>query len=54
MDRSGWKRIRGKLPGGYEWGVQLVKKRNRKSRAIEKMLMGIRWELIERERESGK
>lgn len=33
MGERGWEIIRGKLPGGYVWGIQAARKRNRKGRA---------------------
>lgn len=39
-------KIRKRLPGGYEWGVQYAKKRNKKGRAIGGVLMGIKKELM--------
>lgn len=48
-DKKGWKRIKGRLPRGYEWGVQCAKRENRKGRAMREMLMGIKKELIEKE-----
>ncbi|XP_071579341.1 uncharacterized protein [Temnothorax nylanderi] len=48
IGEKGWERIRGRLPKGYEWGVQLARKRNKKGRAIGGMIMGIRKELKEK------
>lgn len=46
MDEKAWKRIRGRLPEGYRWGVQNAKRKNRKGRAIGGMIMGIREEIM--------
>lgn len=48
LDEKGWKRVRERLPEGYEWGRQLARRKNKKGRAMEGMIMGIRRELIER------
>jgi len=53
LDEKGWERIRGRLPKGYKWKVQIARKRNRKGRACGGMLLGIRKELIEEEEEAG-
>lgn len=42
--------MKGKLPNGYEWGVQLAEKRNKKKRAMGGMVMGIKRELVEKEK----
>ncbi|TGZ51550.1 Uncharacterized protein DBV15_12507 [Temnothorax longispinosus] len=41
IGEKGWERIRGRLPKGYEWRVQMAKK-NKKGRAIGGMIMGIK------------
>ncbi|XP_024893159.1 golgin subfamily A member 6-like protein 2, partial [Temnothorax curvispinosus] len=48
IGEKGWERIRGRLPKGYEWGVQMAKKKNKKGRAIGGMIMGIRKGLKEK------
>jgi len=48
VDEKGWDRVRGKLPRGYEWGVQFAKRRSKKGRAIGGMLMGIRKVILEK------
>lgn len=42
MEEKGWGRVRGKLPRGFKWEVQLAKRKNRKGRAMEGMVMGVR------------
>jgi len=32
VDEKGWSRVRGKLPRGYEWGVQFATRRSKKVR----------------------
>lgn len=41
------------MPKGYEWAVKWAKRRNRKERAMEKMMIGIRKELIKGENRDG-
>lgn len=41
--------MKSKLVKGYEWGVQFAKKRYKRGRAMEGMLIGIKRELIEKE-----
>ncbi|XP_067206638.1 uncharacterized protein [Linepithema humile] len=48
MDRKGWKKIRERLSQGYEWGVQLAKRKCKKGRGIGGMVMGIKKELWEK------
>jgi len=52
MDEKGWERIRGNLPKGHKWKVQIARRKNRKGRACGGMLLGIRKELIEEEEEA--
>lgn len=48
MEKKGWVKIRERLPRGYKWAGQWGKrKRSRKERAMGKMMMGIRKELME-------
>lgn len=49
-DDKDWERIRQFVPKGYVWRAQWTKKRNRKGRAIGGMAIGIRKELIDKER----
>ncbi|XP_024890196.1 golgin subfamily A member 6-like protein 22 [Temnothorax curvispinosus] len=42
IGEKGWERIRGRLPRGYKWGVQMAKRKNKKERAIGGIIMGIR------------
>jgi len=51
MNEKGWERTRGRLPKGYKWKVQIARRRNRKGRACDGMLMKIRKELTEEEEE---
>lgn len=46
MDGKGWGRIKERLPGGYEWAVQVA--RNRKGRTIGEMIMAIKKEMMEK------
>lgn len=48
VDEREWVRIRGKLPRRYEWGGQIAKRKNRKGRAMGRMIMAVRKEIIER------
>lgn len=50
-DDKEWERIRGFMPKGYVWRTQWAKKRSRKGRTIGGMAMGIRKELIDKEKE---
>lgn len=50
-DDKEWERIRGFMPKGYVWRAQWAKKRSRKGRTIGGMAMGIRKELIDKEKE---
>lgn len=49
-DKKGWKSVKGKLPNGYEWGVQLAEKKNKKGRAMEGDGNGVKRELVEKEK----
>jgi len=42
-----WGKIRERLPRGFEWGVQMARRKGRRGRAMGGMLMGIRKELLE-------
>ena len=48
IGEKGWERIRGRMPTGYEWGVQMAEKKSKKGRAIGGMIMGIRKGLKEK------
>lgn len=48
VEEKDGRRVMGRLPRGYEWGVQWASRRNKKGRARGGMLMGIRRELIEK------
>ncbi|TGZ50572.1 hypothetical protein DBV15_11468 [Temnothorax longispinosus] len=45
---NGWEKIRRRLPRGYEWEVQTAKRKNKKGRAIGRIIMGIRKGLKEK------
>lgn len=47
VEEKDWKKIKRRLPSGYEWGVQWAGRRNKKGRARGGMVMGIRKEMIE-------
>lgn len=32
LDKKGWEKVKGKIPKGYVWGMQRVKKVSRKGR----------------------
>lgn len=36
------------MPKGYEWGVQLAEKKNKRGKAMGGMVMGIKKELVEK------
>ncbi|XP_067207866.1 golgin subfamily A member 6-like protein 22 [Linepithema humile] len=48
MDKKGWRMVKEKLPRGYEWGIQVAEKNNKKGRAMEGMIMGIKKEIMEK------
>lgn len=45
LEEKGWERLRGRMPRGYRWEVQLASRKNRKGRAMGGMLMGVRKEI---------
>lgn len=47
-DKKEWERVRRRLPKRYEWRVQYAKKKNKKRRALEGMIMGIRRGMVEK------
>lgn len=49
VEEKDWGRVKGKLPKGYVWRVQGVRKKNKKGRAIGGMVMGIRKGMWEKE-----
>lgn len=49
VEERGWEKIKKCLPKGYKWGVQFAGRRSKKGRAMGGMLMGIWWEIVERE-----
>ncbi|XP_067208522.1 golgin subfamily A member 6-like protein 22 [Linepithema humile] len=48
MDKKGWRVVKEKLPRGYEWGVQVAEKKNKKGRAMGGIIMGIKKEMMEK------
>lgn len=46
LDENGWKRVRGSFTRGYRWQVQNSRKKNKQSRAMEEIVMGVRRECI--------
>lgn len=46
VDKKGWKRLREGLPGGYKWEAQLARRKNKKGRTMDGMIMGIRNEMV--------
>ncbi|XP_067208444.1 golgin subfamily A member 6-like protein 25 [Linepithema humile] len=48
MDKKGWRMVKEKLPRGYEWGVQVAEKKNKKGRAMGGMIMEIKKEMMEK------
>lgn len=48
VEEKGWKRLKERLPRGYVWKCQAAKRRNRKGRAVDGMIMGIKKEVIEK------
>lgn len=58
VERKDWDRVRDKLPEGYGWRCQEAKRRSRRGRAMERIIMEIKKELMitedkEKEREEG-
>lgn len=49
IDKKRWEKIKNRLPGGYEWGMQKARKKNKKGRTIRRMIMEIRRDVIEKE-----
>lgn len=49
IDKKRWEKIKNRLPGGYEWGMQEARKKNKKGRTIRRMIMEIRRDVIEKE-----
>lgn len=48
-----WKRVREKLPSGFMWQMLAAKRKNKKGRAMGRMVMEISRELAEVEKEHG-
>lgn len=45
IDERGWEKIRGRIPKGYKWLVQMAKRKNKKGRPSGGMMLGIREEI---------
>lgn len=43
-----WRKFRDGMPKSFKWGVQFAERRSRKGRAMRGIVMGIRWDLVER------
>lgn len=52
VEERGWRKVKGKLPKGYNWEVQITKRRNRKGRTMGRMMMGVNRgiEIVEEEK----
>lgn len=48
IEEKGWRKFRDGLLKGFKWGMQFAERKSRKGRAIEGMVMGIKWDLVER------
>lgn len=57
LEKREWERLKERLPRGYEWEIQLARRKNRKGRVIGGMVIGIRNGVVvleeEEEREDG-
>lgn len=42
LEKREWERWKERLPRGYEWEIQLARRKNRKGRVIGGMVIGIR------------
>lgn len=42
VNEKGWVKIRERLPREFEWAVQMAKRKSRKGRVMEGMVMGMR------------
>lgn len=42
LEKREWERLKERLPRGYEWEIQLARRKNRKGRVIRGMVIGIR------------
>jgi len=51
VEGKDWGRIRDRLPDGYDWRIQEARRKNKKGKAIGGMVLGIRKDLIVRDRE---
>lgn len=47
VDEKRWIKVKETLPRGYKWEVQMAKRKNRNGRAMRRMMIGIRRELME-------
>lgn len=51
IEKKIWNKVKDRLQKGYVWKLQEAGKRNRKEKAMEEMVMGIRKKLIEKDSE---
>lgn len=42
LEEKGWKRIRDRMTKGFRWEAQMASRKNRKRRAIGRMVIGVR------------
>ena len=49
VEERRWDSVRRRLPEGYKWRAQWAKRKNRKGRAMEGMLIGVREEMVGKE-----
>ena len=42
VDKKGWERIKGRMPGGFRWEVQYARRKSKKGRAMGGIIMGAR------------
>lgn len=51
VEKKGWEKIKEKLPRGFKWEMQPATRRNKRGRAMGGMIMGIKREMVDREKE---
>jgi len=51
VEGKDWRRIRDRLPNGYDWRIQEARRKSKKGRTIGGMILGIRKDLIVRDGE---
>lgn len=54
LEKREWERLKERLPRGYEWEIQLARRKNRKGRVIGGMVIGIRNRVVVLEEEEGR